>query len=327
VNFVGGYERLLFFFYEMPVPESTLRLHRWLFRGLALALLILGTPRLVKERRWERLALIAGLAASLALFHGVAGPNMLRKIGTHRYGVVFLTPTALAFACLLRAVVPATAATQPRWRVVAGLPLAVALVVGWGLLLSIKVNTFDPMREGYYHESIWTFRADARDEYERAMRLIERDIARRDAGRAADGTGPVGESTPVPVFVQSYWTFMPLAYLSSSSGNCKVVRLIEDPEWEGVSSDDLLGRKRRELAAALRAGGYAVDCTGRRALWGERLIEDTVRTDFPPERIQQWGVATRGGGLAVVVYRLKDDASRLASQPSAPTGATTRVRR
>ena len=104
-NFLDGYERLLFFLYGPP-STRTLRLHRWIFRAVLFGLLMLGTGRLVRHAGGKRPVLIAGLGASLAVFHFVAGPGMLRVQGTHRYGVVFLLPTSLAFACLLQSLVP-----------------------------------------------------------------------------------------------------------------------------------------------------------------------------------------------------------------------------
>src|SRR5262249_27832982 len=129
VHLLDGYERVLFFLYA-PTSKAVWRLHHWGFRGLLLALLALATGRLVRERCWERLALIIGLAASLSIFHFVAGPNMLRASDPHRYGIVFLLPTSLAVACLLRAVVRTPASQESPGPALHRVPLAVALVLG-----------------------------------------------------------------------------------------------------------------------------------------------------------------------------------------------------
>lgn len=324
-RFLDGYERLLFFFYG-PIPRAILRLHRWIFRGLVLFLLTFGMWRLVRERQWERLALIAGLAASLSGFHLIAGPRMLREYGTYRYGIVFLMPTVLAFACLLRAVLTNPAregATRPAQHLV---PLAVALVLGCALLLSTKQSILDPARMGI-RESFWTFQSDGKDEFERALSLIQRDIARTRASHHPDAKTPTEFATCTPIVVHDYWAFFPLAYLASSSKDLEVLWLISDREMGRRSLDDITREKERELRDRLLSGTYVVDRVGIPYEAGGNVIPYTVLALFPPERVQWWPVLNRGGGPALNVYRLKDGPAPLASAQPAPAGGVPNVRR
>ena len=294
-NFLDGYERLLFFLYN-PISGTTLSLHRWIFRSVSVALLVLGTGRMVCERRWERLALIAGLFASLVVFHLVAGPRMLRVYDTYRYGVVFLLPTALAFACLLRGLLPGPTADEPTARPAFHcIPLAFGLILASASLLSLKMNVLDPPMKSE-HESLWTLKPDGQDEYEEALTLIRREEARTNV-RAA---------TSIPIVTHDYWAFMPLAYLASSSKNLDVGLLISYDELGKRPLDEISREKQRELVHKFRAGAYVIKRVGVPDAWGGKVIEDTVQASFAPGLVQRWDVPNRGGGPALIVYRLKD---------------------
>ncbi len=221
-HFLDGYERVLFFLYA-PASKAVTRWFHWGFRGVFLVLLALGAVRLVRERRWERLSLVVGLAASLSGFHLMAGPELLRQYGTHRYGVVFLVPTVLACACLLRSLFPTLApeATRPA---MLRAPLTVALVLGWAMLLGLKLNYLDPTTRGL-RESFWTFRSDGKDEFERALSLIQRDIARTRASHHPDAKTPTEFAQRAPrsscttTGPSSPWPTSPApARISKSSG-------------------------------------------------------------------------------------------------------------
>jgi hypothetical protein len=304
LHFLDGYERALFFLY-VSVSRLALRLHRWVFRGLVLALVVLGARGLVRDRQWERLALIAGLLLSLSIFHFVAGPNMLRNLGTHRYGIVFLLPTALAFGCLLeRLRVPGTSAPAgTTGNAVRRLPLAVALVLAWALLWSVKLNLLDPDMSKD-RESIWTFQADRKDEYEGALSLIRRDVARR---RSRGWMAAVGDPPPpTQLIVHDFWAFMPLAYLAGSSKDFAVVPLLDLEGQVNRSFDDLCREKQRTLENEMRSGAYAICRVGVPDYGGGTVIEDTVKSAFVPGQVQRWEVPTRGGGAGLIVYRLED---------------------
>jgi 4-amino-4-deoxy-L-arabinose transferase-like glycosyltransferase len=307
-HFLDGYERLLFYLYnESPISKVALGLHRWVFRGVLLILLVFGVPQLVRRRQWERLALIVGLAASLAVFHIVAGPDLLRVALTHRYGVVFLLPTSLAIACLLSGMVPDRArpgASRPaRHR----LPLAIALTLGCGLLLSTKLFLFDP-RLAKIGESIWTVQADAPDQYEQALSLIREDREQRQ--RSAG---------PISIVAHDYWTRLPVGYLASSTSDFEVLRLISHEEIQSRPFDELCREKQRDLASRLQAGGYVVTGLWVPHIAGGSIIGDTVRTSFPAGRVQRWDVADRAGVPRLIVYSLKAETAQLAPGQTAVT--------
>lgn len=266
-----------------------------------LILLPLGTWRLVRARQWERVALIAGLAVSLSGLHLIAGPRILREYGTNRYGVVFLMPTVLAFACLLRAVLPTPTREETTCPAVRRVPLAVALVLGWALLLSFKLNYFDTMATNI-RESIWTFQAESKETFQQALSLIRRDIARRKAGRkTAEGVAKSGTEASL-IVAQEYWAYMPLAYLASSHEEIKVVRLIDG---EDIASRRF-SQKTSELGECLRTGAYAVELVGVPAELGGNIVENAVRSLFTSGQIQRWEVPSPNGGRYLTVYRLKD---------------------
>ena len=137
-RFLDGIERLLFFLYSSVSP-ATMNLHRYLFRGLTLIAFAVGLRVLVREREPARIVFLVSLAASLAGFHILAGPTILRRFPTHRYGMVFVVPIVLGFAFLARGFWPRSG-TEARVRVVPTLGL---LAIGWALLLSMKWNYFD----------------------------------------------------------------------------------------------------------------------------------------------------------------------------------------
>ena len=109
---------------------------------------------------------------------------------------------------------------------------------------------------------------------------------------------------------------MPLAYLSSSRKDLDVIELISVEALGRRSLDEICREKQRELIDRLRSGAYAVTGVGVPAAWGGKLIEDTVRSSFPPEQVQQWEILNRDGGVALIVYRLKDDPASLAAMRS-----------
>jgi len=170
-------------------------------------------------------------------------------------------------------------------------------------------NFFDPITRSL-RESLWTFQSDGKDEYVRAFSIIRRDLARREINAGSD--------TPVPIVAHDYWVFTPIAYFASSCKNLKVVGFIVDEELSQGPIEDLFREKQRELVDRLNAGAYVVQRVGIPDGWGGRLIGDTLRSSFPPERVQQWNVPDRGGGTKLVVYRLKSDPVSLTSAGAAP---------
>jgi hypothetical protein len=311
-QFLDGFERAVFFLHQVPPSRTTIHLHRGVFRTLLGTLLVLGGWRLVRERRWERLALIASVIASLATFHLVAGPRIVREIP--RYGIVFLLPTVLAFACLLEGLrVPETspspaAAARSTRSALHRLPILVALVLACAMLLSVNQNFLGPgMRED--RESLWTFRSDQKDQYERALSLIRRDAARRRHIAGSGGRTPSGSSPPTLIIVHDYWARMPLAYLASFCTDLEVVPLIDLEGQDSRNLDDLCREKQRELMNQLRSGAYTIQRPGLPDFDRGTVIADTVSSAFGQGQVRRWVVPDRKGGAGLIVYRLEDEAA------------------
>jgi hypothetical protein len=323
-QFLDGFERALFDL-RAPLTKTTIHLYRWTFRGVLAVLLVFGTVRLARQRRWERLALVAGVAASLAVFHFVAGPRILRDVA-FRYGVVFMLPTVLAVACLLEGMLasPSSVPEESTRRTLRRLPLAVGLVLSSAMLLGLKQTLIDRCLRDE-RESLWTFQPDRKDQYERALALIRRDLAER---RRATGIDPTrGTLAPTAVIVHDYWALLPLAYLASSSKDLELMRLIDPDRCDARDLDRLCGEKQRELGDRLRTGAYAIYRVGVPVYGGGTVIEDTVNSKFSPGQVRRWAVPTRAGGAGLIVYRFEDDASRIAARQSARSDTSPAVRR
>jgi hypothetical protein len=216
----------------------------------------------------------------------------------------------------MRALMPSHSPEELPARARPRLPLAVALAIGWALLLSVKVNQFDPML-AKIGESLWTFQPDGKDEFDRALSLIRRDVARTRAGGNSAGMPAAGSAKPVPIIVQDYWALMPLAYLAGSNPHLEVVRLIEDDAWGRDSLENIVREKSRELGDRVRAGAYVVERVGTPDVWGSKVIDDTVKSSFPAGSVRRWEVPNRCGMPALIVYRLKDGPDPLASSVDA----------
>jgi hypothetical protein len=137
----------------------------------------------------------------------------------------------------------------------------------------------------------------------------------------------VGGAEPTPIVVHDYWALMPLAYLASSSRDFEVVGLISDEEWGRGSIDDLFREKQSELTDRLRSGAYVVERLGVPVASGGDVIEATLRSAFPPDRVQRWEISNRSGGPALIVFRLKDGPAQVATTRPAPAGGAPAVRR
>jgi hypothetical protein len=239
-----------------------------------------------------------------------------------------MLPMVLAVACLLEGMLASPSSSsvpgEPTRQPLRRLPLAAGLVLSLAVLLGLKQTLIDrSLRdEG---ESLWTFQPDGEDQYERALALIRRDLAER--GRAARIEPTRGTLPPTDVIVHDYWALTPLAYLASSSNDLELMRLIDPDRWDARDLDRLCREKQRELGDRLRAGAYAIYRVGVQAGGGGTVIEDTANSEFRPEQLRRWAVPTRGGGAGLIVYRLEDDASRIAARPPAPSAAPAGVRR
>ena len=105
--------RKLFEAVSGEAPPATTRWNDAIFWVPFLVIVGLGTWQFVREKQWERVALVFGLFASAAGFFVVAGSDILCPLGItiFRYGMFLVTPTVLVFACSARSLLvePTTA--------------------------------------------------------------------------------------------------------------------------------------------------------------------------------------------------------------------------
>ena len=258
------------------------------FWGIALALLVPGTLRLARGRRWDRLALLAGLIASAGGYFVVVGAGGLHPEGS-RYGLFLVVPAVLAVACLARSSLDA-----PRGR---GLRVAALLAVGWGLLLGFKVNRFDaerlplpftamatrphPAATAHRRESPWTLRTDVPDPKVQAYRMILHDI----------GLNPEGRRGPTAIIAQNWWLYRPLQYLAVGRRDLKVV---DHGKVPCLSPQPYVDHLRDQLLAGAYLVGYP-----------DQFLENFARDVVPPAALRRWEI--RHFGIPyIIVLRLKD---------------------
>lgn len=180
IEFWGWFGR--FFLVVGRAPRAW---HDALFWGVALPLFLVGTWRLARGGHWDRVAIGVGVAVGAVGLCLIGGSTILQP-GMTRYGLWFLSPAALAAACLIRATFAGGGewflASRPSWRA-AGL-----LMAGWVLLFSFRFEDLTTGRVceesiGPGADSIWSFGDGDDDPQKQALRGIARDVARLGNGR------------------------------------------------------------------------------------------------------------------------------------------------
>ena len=258
------------------------------FWAVVLIVLVPGVRRLVRDRCWDRLALLAGLILSAAGYFLVVGAGGLHPAGS-RYGLFLVVPAVLAVACLAR-----SSLIAPRGRAfrVAGM-----MAVGWALLLGFKVNRFDserlplpftametrprPAATGHRRESPWTLGTDVPDPNVQAYRVILHDLGREPGPRRGATT----------ILTQNWWLYRPLQYLAARRMDLKVVD-------HGKVPCPSPQRYVDHLRDQLLAGAYVVT-------YPDQFLENFVNDVIPPAALRRWEI--RHFGIPYIrVLRLKD---------------------
>ncbi len=253
-------------------PYSTSARHDWLFWTPYVVVLILGTDRLIRDRRWDRLALVAGTAASTAGYHLVVGPEGFHP-ALARYGLFLTLPTVLSFACLIEALLFAPTTS---WRLIARrVQLAGLTVVAYVIFASYVGNYFSifVLQGG---ESFWTLKTEASEPLHKTASLLARDIDRQH-----------GPKTMHVIVADDWWTYKPLQYFLGRRDDIDIGRI------ESVPPE----RKGAIVIDNLRRGGYAVGFT-------EQTVDATVKAAFPAESLRHWHIKV-GPHPCVVIYRLR----------------------
>jgi hypothetical protein len=250
-------------------PTETSRLHDWIFWCPVVTVLLLGTWELVKQRKWDRLALVLGLIASASGYHLVVGPDGLHPL-MPRYGLFLVVPSALAFACLTEILlVRPTGPLRAKFRAIQYLAL---LAVGFALLISYKRNYFDEMTKlSQGRESFWTLQSESEDYFSIVTRALKTDFDRA-------GVGP----SPKIIVTDDWFVFKPLEYLMVRRDDVKIGNVERIPPEQ----------RPQIVRNCMQAGGYVVGYTGG-------ALDQTVRTAYPAETLWHWHIHP------LEVYRLK----------------------
>jgi hypothetical protein len=265
-------------------PSAALSLAFW---GVLVALLAAGSVALARGRRWDRLALVLGVVGSAAAYHVALGPGGLHPALT-RYGLFLVAPTALAVACLARALL--VEPTTPGHAALRRAQVAGLLALGFALLACYKVNHFDIfIAASGGTERSWTLRTEAVEPKQLIARLIARDLRRRADDAPARGV----------IVTEDWWHYRPIEFAHVWREDVKVgcVERVPAPERERIVREQL-GR-----------GAYVV---------GGEATDRLVRTLYPPDRLRAWPVQVGPHPLSVVYrLRLPQDGDLAAAGPPA----------
>jgi 4-amino-4-deoxy-L-arabinose transferase-like glycosyltransferase len=275
---------------DPSASSAASRLNDGLFWVPLLGLFALGMRRLVLDRRWDRVALVAGTFASAGGFFVVAGSDAIPPLWAAflRYGLFLVIPAVLATACVARSLL--IEPTSPPRALARRLQDAGLLALGAALLFGAKWNWFDPFtRDGV--ESVWTLKTDVKSAFHQASSAIRHDLALR---------RPATDRVTT-IITENHWIQRPMEYLCSPRPDLQVVAY---DVWEGWDR----ARHQQLLREHMESGGFAVCHAGRD-------LENDLKAAFPPERLRRWDLVARDGPV-IVVYRLKP-APAVAGSPAA----------
>ncbi len=269
------------------VPRPAVDVAFW---SVVVGLVAFGLPALIRQRQWDRVALVASVPVGALGLFVVGGSNILQP-GMVRYGLFLLVPSALAAGCLIRA---SLIGPTVGWRR-AMVPLQYAALLGLGglLLFSLDMGRLDWSRcvdggPGVTDraESIWTFRADRPDPTRQALRVIQRDRATRLPAGSENGR------TPTVVICENGWVSLLLQFLTLGRDGV-LLRNFDAPDVRSRSLGDLY------------EGGYAIALPGR-------ALETLLRSVHPDgSAYRRFDVGGENDAF-FHVYRLDRDPSSLA---------------
>jgi hypothetical protein len=291
VRFATSYGR--FFFCQWPRdPEGMswvagLKLFDRLYFGAALALLALGTCRIAKQGQWDRLALIAGLAASLAGLHIVAGSLVLTE-PTYRYGSYLIVPSMLAVACLIQSLLIPGTDTRRSWLRQA--QLGAVFAAAWPFLAIVQWYWFDYFTTGG-RESMWTFRNDRPEPSKQALSVILQDRAQENLEPVSlSGIDAPAQSASTRILAQDWWTYPQMEYLARPRPDVDVTFANED-----ITSQD--SSAFHALSDGLYSGAYVVgNAKGKGAF--------SIRSLLPPALLHSWEIPDHNGDPFLYVSRI-----------------------
>lgn len=283
-EFWSSFERMLLGTSSDPAPVRS-----WLFWVALIVLIDFGLRRLARDRRWDRVAFVAGpILCAVALFV-MGGSNVIQPSMT-RYGLFLVTPTVLGVACLLRAIL-----VEPRNALLAATrrcQVAAMLFVGGALLFSLDLRclnqwSFAAQKDRNTLETPWTFRTDIPPPAKRIAEIVRQDLAKGAARRNAltDVTRPGGPE-PTAILAEDWCKYGPLEWLMISRRDVDVFDFHDIGDVHQPKVDRMLARLRR--------GGFAL------CLPGSALDVD-VRVFFSPQMLRQWEIFHKDQRFATLV--------------------------
>ena len=168
----------------------------WLLLAFLLARVL---PRWIRARDGVGLALLAGIFIALVGFYLLMGPEALSP-GWERYGVWLLSPACLALGLLIGGL--GTSAAARAWQTVA---LGVVCLC---MLLGFYRNYF-AVFETTGGTADWVFRTGPVEPKQAAFNEILAMTS--------------GETAPVTILAEDWWTYYPLRYLATGRASMNVV--------------------------------------------------------------------------------------------------------
>jgi|GEM_PF-2448125 len=270
LDFVSKIEHMFF------GVDNSFPLRSWLFWIFMLLLFDFGLRQLIRTRKWDQVAIVlAPVVCALALF--VMGGSNIIQPASLRYGLFLATPTILAVACLLQALL--VEPTTPRRLALRQIEIAGMLVVGWSLLISFDLTRLTPwgfIPESNYRatESPWSFRSEAPVPAKQLHQIITKELGPIPASLQKDG-GEAAKLPRTPVVAEIWWYYGTLEWLMSRRPDINV--------FDYHDLGYLRQPKVERLLASLRGGGYAL-------CFPEGELDHLVRCHYPVAMRRHWEI-------------------------------------
>jgi hypothetical protein len=207
-----------------PVSGVSLALHNIIFWFSFLPIVILGCWRSIRRNNFRVVALLGGLAASLAVVYIFLGAGMLAP-GHERYSQFLVVPSLLLISLCIDEIF---FHSKTQWKPI-GLALAFALLG----LFSLTMNYFIPIFT-YGGQTHRTFNTGPHEPKAEAVAIILND-------------NPAGNRTTI--LAEDWWIAEPMQYLLSKYPEFEVVEY-DTSTLDGAAIEDIL-----------KKGGYVVGFT------------------------------------------------------------------
>lgn len=212
-EFWGWFGRLFLVVGRVPRPEWDRAF--WL---VVLPVLALGSWRLASRRRWDRLALVAGLILSAVGMALIGGTTILQP-GMTRYGLALVGPAAVAFACLVSELLADEHGSIAR---PVSLGQAVSLVgIGLALPLGLRMDELNLM-----HVRDRVPGAIVGGSTQGGVVVTDPNTARQTLRDILnDMRKSPGDHRPRTIVTEDWNTYLPLSYLTLGRRSLRVVYL------------------------------------------------------------------------------------------------------